>query len=228
MSSLIEMCNRALSELAVGGIASLDDASIEARECSKFAPALLAEISGWHDWQDHIASVTLAVVTNDRPNEWTWAYGEPSDMEQPLAIRRLAIDTSSTALPDGMWADTPDQWRPQLGDYAFPAQDASPIAFIREGGVIYCNVENAVLRYQQVVTDAAVLSPRLGRAFELELAGRICLPLRKDPQFAQMLKQQAEVERQRAISDDMNKHPRPPAKYTSAAAYARYGLSDWQ
>lgn len=225
MASLIDICNRALSSLAVGSIADFSDASIEARECGKFAPALLSEVSSWHDWGWQIATVALPSVDNDRPYEWTYAYAVPSDMEQPLLVRMPALDPAATVIPDGMWVDVADDFRPVLGDFSFPMQDAHPIAFIIEGATLYCNVENALLRYRPVVTDASVMPARLARAFELELAARLCLPLRKDAQFAQMLKQQAEIERQRAIADDENKHPRPPVKWTSAAAFARAGLS---
>ena len=230
MANLLDCCNRALAEIAVGSISSLSDGSIEARECNRFASALVTEISGWHEWGFAIVSVTLASITNDRPDEWQYAYALPSDMEKPLALRRQPCTVEGgdqVTLPNGMWADTGPYSRPILGNFPFPRQDASPLAYVIEGQTLYANVVNAILHYWQVLTDVSQFPPTLARAFELELSARVCLPLVKNPQLAQAIKQQAEMQRQRAAADDINRHPRPPAMFTSAAAYARFGLSDW-
>jgi hypothetical protein len=227
MATLIDCCNRALAQVGAGSIASLDDGTIEARECTRFAADLIAEISGWHEWAWAIVSTSLAEIANDRPFEWLHAYGLPSDMERPLVVRRDETSESQTdIIPDGMWPDT-SPWRPILGNFPFPAQDATPIAFIIEGATLYTNVASAILHYFQVVTDISATPPMVARAFELELASRIVMPLRKDPQLQQAISQKAEVARQRAIADDINRHPRPHAIFTSDAALARLGMSDW-
>lgn len=228
MANLLDCCNRAIAEIAAGSISSLTDGSIEARECNRFAASLVTEISGWHEWGFAIVSVVLAQVTNDRPYEWQYAYALPSDMEKPLVIRRQhnVEGGGQITLPAGMWCGDEPFHRPSMGNFSFPRQDGSPLAYIIEGPTLYTNVCNAILHYWQVLTDVSQFPPMLARAFELELAARICLPLQKNPQLAQAINQQAEMQRQRAAADDNNRHPRPAAVYTSAAEYARAGLSE--
>ena len=47
MATLITLCNQALAEIAKGQIASLDESSLEARECVRFAQPLLNEMIDW-------------------------------------------------------------------------------------------------------------------------------------------------------------------------------------
>jgi hypothetical protein len=230
MASLIDCCNRALAEIAAGSISSLSDGSMESRECNRFAQALVSEISGWHEWGWQIVNVALAEVPNDRRHEWHHAYGLPSDMERPLCVRDhhcYAEGGDQISLPEGVWVDVERHRFPVRGNFPFPAQDASPVAYIIEGEALYTNARDARLHYFKVITDIGQCPPQVARAFELQLAARIALPLKKDAQLAAAINQQAELARQRAIADDINRHPRPPAIFTSDAAYARTGQSDW-
>lgn len=215
MASLLDCCNRALGAIAAGSISSLDDGSIEARECARYAPALMSEIATWSEWGWARVSVQLAPVANDRFSEWSYAYALPSDMAQVLTIHRPQ-DPNDIG-----------KWRPEAGNFPFPEQAATTLAFLIEGPVLYTNVENAWLRYVQATSDVGLYPPMLARAFELELAARIALPLRKDPQLADVLSQRARIATAQAEADDINQHPRPKAIYTSDAEFARMGLSDF-
>jgi hypothetical protein len=212
MATLLELCNRALGQIAAGAIASFDEGSLEARECERFAQPLLDELADWTEWRWLVKRVGLAIVTNDRPAEWLYAYAQPTDMAQPLAIREPEEDA---------------QGLPTFGPYAFPMQDSFPLAFLNEGGVIYTNVEAAVLVYTRNSVTPADLPPLVQRAFELELGARIALPIKKDSKVAQYLSQQAEVARQRAVSDEENKRQSFERRYVSQAEYARAGVGNY-
>ena len=62
------------------------------------------------------------------------------------------------------------------------------------------------------------------RAFALELAARVAVPIRKDTALARELGAAAELARARAIADDYNQRVRRPATYVSDAAFARSGI----
>ncbi len=211
MATLDDICNMALAEIAAGPITDVTDNSIEAREVSRFAAPLLSEVSLWSDWSWAVARAVLTATTNDRPAEWTQAYSVPADCARPLAVR---------AMEDSAW------WLPLGGPGPFPLQDAVPLAFLHEGGLIYSNVCDATLVYVAALTDPTLLPPLVQRAFALELAARVAIPIRKDTGLARELGEAAELARARAIAEDYNQRVRRPASYTSEAAFARAGIGE--
>ena len=130
-------------------------------------------------------------------------------MGSPIAIR--AVEDAATDLPTS-------------GPYTLPTQDAVPALFAVEGGAIYTNVANATLVYARGVTEADALPPLLRRAFVLELAARMALPLKKDGNVAKLVSQQAAMARVEAIAAEENKNPRRGVRYVSEAEYARAGV----
>lgn len=212
MATLLELCNRALGQIAAGAIADFEEGSLEAREVARFAQPLLDELADWTEWHWLVKREVLAVVVNDRPAEWLYAYAVPADMAQPLMIRE--VEDAATVLPT-------------FGPYSFPMQDGITLAFLNEGGVIYSNVPTATLVYTRKNITASDLPPLAQRAFELELGARIALPIKKDAKVAQYLSQQAENARQRAIGDEENKRQSTPRRYVSEAEYARSGIGSY-
>lgn len=209
MAAIIDLCNRALAQIAAGAINALDDGTLEARECNRFAQPLLDEIIDWTEWHWARKRTVLAEVTNDRPAEWLHAYAEPSDMAAPLMVRQVEDDATDL---------------PIYGPFSYPVQDTLPLSFIHEEGKIYTNVEDATLVYARSTITAGDMPPLVQRAFELELGARIALPIKKDAKVAQALSQQAMVAKLRAIADEENKAPRREVRYVSEAEYARAGL----
>jgi len=209
MATLDDICNMALAEIAAGPISDVTDGSIEAREVSRFAAPLLAEVSLWSDWSWAVSRIALTETTNDRPAEWTHAYIVPANCARPLAIRQ--VQDNAWQLPHG-------------GPFPFPVQDAVPLAFLHEGGLIYTNVWGATLVFVATLTDPTILPPLVQRAFALELAARVAIPIRKDTGLARELVQAAELARARAIAEDYNQRVRRPASYISDAAFARAGI----
>lgn len=212
MAALIDLCNRALAQIAAGQIADFSEGSMEAREVSRFASPLLLEVADWAEWQWMIKRQALASVANDRPAEWLYAYAEPADLAQPLGLRQVEDDATDL---------------PIAGPYPFPQQDAMPLAYLHEGSRIYANVPTATLIYARSTLEAGDMPPLVARAFELELAARIALPIKKDAKVAQVLQQQAEMARARAIADEENKRVHRPVRYASDAEFARAGIGDF-
>lgn len=209
MASIIHLCNEALSTIAAGQIASLTEDSLESRECKRWAQTILDEMADWTEWIDLIRRVPLALVPNDRGAEWLYAYAPPADMADPIDLRETEPD-ATVLQPYG------------LGD--FPTQDTSPIPFTYEGGVIYCNIANAILVYSLNTFDVGTMKPLVRRAFVTELAFRLALPIKKDAKLAGYLQNLAMMARNSAIADEENKNPRRQPRYVSDVEWARSGV----
>lgn len=87
MAALITLCNQALALVWKGQIASLNEGTLEARECLRFAGPILQEMA---DWSDDLplgrAQAVLAEVANDRAGEWRHAHAAPADMAAPISV----------------------------------------------------------------------------------------------------------------------------------------------
>lgn len=210
MASLIDLCNRALAAIAKGQIASLNEQSVESRECVRFAQPLLDEMIGWSDNMPlGRRRVALAEVANDRPAEWQHAYAQPADLEMPIAIRRV---------------QDPAQCLPLGGPGNFPYQDAEQLRFLMEGTKIYANVPAATLIYMAATIQASELGGLMQKAFVDELAVRLATPLTKDAKVASALAPVAAMSRAAAIAHEENKMPQRQTTYVSEAELARMGI----
>jgi hypothetical protein len=210
MAALIDLCNRALAQIAASSVADLDEGSLESQEVKRFALPLLDEVSEWADWPFAIARVALPTVANDRPTEWLFAYAAPSDLVKPVAVRRVDDPSITWDLTEG-------------GPGTFPRQDAMPLALLHEGDVIFSNVESATLIYVRRLREVGEMPALLARAFELELAARIALPIKKDANLAMALARQAEVARARAVAEALNARGARTPRYIGLIEYARAG-----
>lgn len=207
----ISIANAALARVAKGEIQSLSEDSKEAKECNRVFDDLLLEMSEWTEWPELITRATLAVVTNDRSYEWLYAYAEPSDMADPIAIRE-AETTTPTDLP---LYNVP---------FTLPLQDDLPVRFICEGGKIYTNVESAVLVYSKTSLTVADFTALQRRAFVDALAALIVIPLNKDVKAADALEKKALLTKNEAIADALNRTQRMQEDFISEAELARYGI----
>lgn len=204
----ISICNEALALLAKGEIQSLNDTSIEARECKRFFQPLLDEFGELIAWPEQRKRALLAQTTNDRPAEWNFAYIQPSDMTDPIAIRQP--QDAVTDLPLGV-------------PYSLPYQDQTPIRFVAEEGKIYTNVEEAILVYSGPLT-VDDMRPLTRRAFVDELAARLAVPVAKNAKAAEQWANKAEISRARAMADAMNRTQTIETRYASEAELARMGM----
>jgi hypothetical protein len=205
----VALCNQAMIELAAPSIASLNEPSAEARACAAVAFVIMEELVDWTEWHWTDTYQVLALVPNDRPAEWLFAYALPADCATPLAVR--SVEDAATSLP-------------VAGPRTFPAQNAIPLAFTVSGGKLYTNVENATLVYNR--TANFQLPPLVRRAYVLELAARICFGIKKDAKRENTLMQKAAFAKAEAISDERNKVPRSSPRYVSDAEYARMGIME--
>ena len=90
-SSNIVVCNLSLGHLAITkGIASLTEASKEARACNQFFETSIRETMRDGNWAFCAKFAALALVEADPTEEWAYSYGYPTDC---LNFRRILSGT---------------------------------------------------------------------------------------------------------------------------------------
>lgn len=217
MRNQLTICNGALDELPAGTISTIDDPDdLGARACKRQYEKVLEDLIAEWDYDAAIRRVGLAETTNDRSGEWAYCYVEPTDAR---GILRVLPDYtanyfgSAYTILAGQTVWTGAGYYPRdVGTY-----------YVRANGKIYSNTPQAVCEYITSDVNLALFSSLFGRAFELELAARICVPVLKDYARQKTLIGMAEVARQRAIADDQNNSPRRYDAYPSEEAMVRAG-----
>lgn len=217
MRSQLSICNGALDELPAGTIQSIDDPDdVGARACKRRYDAVLEDLLAEHTYDASIRRVALAQTTNDRPGEWQFCYVEPNSAR---SIVRVLPGFTSTYV--GAIYTILEGQRSWSGVGYYP--DNLGVLYRRANGKIYTNLNEAVCEYVSSEVELALFSPLFARAFELELASRICIPVLKDYKRQSTLLSQAEVARQRAIAHDKNSSPTRYDGFPSEEAQARDG-----
>lgn len=89
MSSVVDICNRALSRLAANRITSLDDGTIEANECNAAFNQVSQYVQSKGPWQCNKFRVKLPQLAVPPAFGFSYAYALPVD---PLFVRVLHLD----------------------------------------------------------------------------------------------------------------------------------------
>src|SRR5688500_7841828 len=102
MASKTDICNMALSNLAVGNVISdfESERSQEAAACRAFYDVALEGPLRDSPWPSAKKTATLALIEEDPHTEWGYSYQYPSDC---ITVRRIVSgtrnETSATRLP---------------------------------------------------------------------------------------------------------------------------------
>lgn len=218
--SVVEICNGALDELPAATIQSIDDPDdIGARACKRRFRAVFEDLIGEHDYDAAVVRATLAAVDNDRPGEWAYAYRLP---DGTIAPRRV-LPSFTAAYVSTAYILQPGQ-RVWTGLGFYPGNLGAP--FRIASNTLYTNTPEAVLEFVSADAPLSNFRALFFRAFELELAARICLPVIKDGARQRALIGMAEVARQRAMADDLNSSPDRTFDFISEEAMVRIGNVD--
>jgi hypothetical protein len=194
MAVSITICNLALGDLRANPIAEVSEETVEARECRRYYQHCLDVLLDDYAWTFCKRVASLAqLADNERSSEYAYAYQLPSDCGQALRL-----------LPSGTTASDYSAWG---WPYAQIPQASWWQAFIVENGVLYSNVQDAVLEYGSNAADEADFPPLFREALRKLLASNLAVPLRDDQNLKRQLMQEAEIARQSALAGDMNRAP---------------------
>lgn len=156
MASKVDIWNLALSNIGhKANIADPDEVSAEANHCRRFYPVALRTALERYAWSFATRRATLGEV--DNPVEhWAYAYALPNKCIKPRAV----------LLPES----TDDS---QEQPFALESKDDDSL-------VLYCNVEDAVLKYTALAEDTVKFTPFFVLALSYDLAALLVGPIPKD------------------------------------------------
>lgn len=162
MSSIIEICNLALSNIGKDNISALDEAGAEARACRQFYATTRDLLLQGYPWRFAGKSASMAEVEAPVATRWAHVYARPNDC---LKIRYVRRDY------------------PAGEDVLDTRQDEIQTPYEVDGGLIYCNLSPAILHYTRRVEDPSLFSPLFVEALAWHLAVRLSMPLTRDPKM---------------------------------------------
>lgn len=204
--NITDICNMALSSIAQGRIASLDEDSEAARQCGTYYDILRKSLLSSFRWGFAERSRKLAEIDTDLPG-WDYAYAVPTDC---LIVRQIYNRSGKKINIDAASKDhTYHQFK---------------ISLINESTkVIGVDIEEAWLDYTADITNAEMFNPHFVEALAHKLASAISMPLSGSLTMVQSEYQQYQAAIQEAMLDSaiQNHHE---IKWSSTFFDARRGL----
>ena len=159
MTSIVSICNLALSNLGKDTINSLTEASAEARACSQFYEQVRDALLQVYPWRFAGKTQALAAISNTEAGKWRYAYQRPNDCLKVRWIR-----------PNYSTVDPCVQTHQQ--------EISNP--YDVEGDALFCNLPTAFLRYTFRLTDPTKFSPLFVETLSWHLSTRLAMPLTRD------------------------------------------------
>tara|TARA_R110000787_G_C13443394_1_gene446756 strand:- start:36958 stop:37608 length:651 start_codon:yes stop_codon:yes gene_type:complete len=170
MSSVIDICNLALSNLRAGSINSLTESSLQAQQCSLKYPVVRDFLLRSHAWQFAHKIVPLAELADDVFN-WAYVYQYPTDC---LRINRLIPDIEE-------FTQTDSSYRPRHIEDVYSTdltrQIKYEVANVDGTKVILANEGTLRVDYRARVEDTSLFDPSFIMAFQWYLAAELAEPI---------------------------------------------------
>lgn len=179
MATDVDICNLALGMIGdAAAVQSINppDQSAQASHCARFYPVARDAMLEMHQWGFATTRVTLA-AGGTPPNQWQYSYYPPSNVLNYIAV----LDPNGS---DDVGYPVPLSYSSPLVTPQGPNAPA-PYPFIVESDpltgadILYCNVQNAVLRYTQAVTNPTAFSPLFVEGLALLLSSHLAGPVIK-------------------------------------------------
>lgn len=215
MPSEVDICNLALAHLGdTATVASISppEGSAQSSHCARFYPIARDALQEMHTWGFCTVRVALALNPTNPSSTWKYCYQGPSNVVNYLAILDpQAADDYSVGV---QMAGVGPYAAPIIGAGVYTPQDFAVESDPTTGNdIVYCNVENAVLRYTQLVSDTAKFSPLFVLCLSHHLASMLAGPVLKGEvgraEAEKHLKLAAAFQMQAEGSDANQRHVRP-------------------
>ena len=184
MTSVVFICNLALSNIGKANISDINEASAEAKSCKQFYAHTRDMLLQSYPWRWAGETQALAEVTNNKERRWIYAYQRPSDC---LKIRRITDEDMADYMP-----------------YSQGTVRAGGFDYALEGSIIYASISPAYLEYTKRVEDPTLFPPLFQDALAWHLAVRLAMPLTRDPKIRAEAYQLAQATLATAQSSDAN------------------------
>lgn len=164
MTSIVSICNLALSNLGKENISALTEVSAEAKACNQFYDHVRDTLLQVYPWRFAGKTASLAELANDKASAWRYAYRYPTDCLKIRYVRPTYSESDPIA-------------------YIGAKTDDFGFAHETEGQSIYCDLSPAFLRYTYRNTDPTKYSPMFVEALSWHLSVRLAMPLTRDPKM---------------------------------------------
>ena len=188
MSSIIEICNRALGNIGNSrSINSLNEQSKEAGACSLYYESCRDAVLADADWNFAVKRVTLA-DTGSAPSDWKYAYAYPTDCLRIIDIMLPGVRNPS--------ADMRVQ-------YSVGANDTGT------GKLIYSDLAAAEMKYVARITEVNMYDSIFTEALSWRLAASINMQLTGNADLAKYCMQMYSSIIASALAHSMNESQEP-------------------
>lgn len=189
MASDVDICNLALSfigdDASVSSI-SPPEGSQQAEHCARFFPIARDGLLQMHNWNWASRRVAMSQTT-PTVAQWQYAYALPADL---MTIVSVIPADAQDDYAIAYWPSDQPAWlhnySPVLAAGQYVPQKYAVETKADGTSVLYCNIENAVLRYQARVTDTAQFPALFVTALSWHLASMLAGPVMKGDAGAAM------------------------------------------
>lgn len=169
MTTIVEICNDALSNIRANSINSLNEASREAQVCKLKFPLVRDKLLRQYNWTFATVEVALGELALTAPR-WRKVYNYPSDalniqMLYPSAVSLDAADRASGLTIYGT--------QEQRLDYRLVYE----ITHIEGKKVIVCNSDDVIARYTKQIIDPNLYGSLFVMTLSWYLSSQIAIPL---------------------------------------------------
>lgn len=173
MSSEVEICNLALSEIRAGSINNLDEASLQAQQCKLKYPLFRDKLLGDLPWGFNKSIKPLSLLEETEIFNWAFAYQYPSDC---LRINRLVPEFEEIE------PGSNDAISRRLDSLVLPVSDRRQqiryeVFNVDDNRVIGSDEKNLRLSYRKRITDPNLFSDDFTIALSYLLASTLAIPL---------------------------------------------------
>jgi hypothetical protein len=173
--SEVTICNMALGHLGNSQrIGALTDLNPAAKLCNIWYATLRDATLRDIDWPFARAIVDLGLVEEDPNDDYAFSYRYPSDC---LCIRRFVT-----------------------GNRRETARPVFEIGSDDDGKLIFCDVEEAQVKYTRRYTDAGRFAPDFAIALSWRIAFNLAMPISSTPALRQQAAEQYNFEISKAIA----------------------------
>lgn len=187
----IEICNLALSYVGdkakIQSLNTTTDTSTQAYYCAKFYPEARNMLLQQMAWSFATRREALVRVDDARSEEWAYAYGVPDNAVRVFAV--LPPEAGDDVVRSASGTSTSYTSTGELRTTVATGYVERPFTIEQDDDghrIIYTDTENAVARFNALMSDAKHYPPLFRDAVALKMAAMLAGPLLKGVEGAQV------------------------------------------